>query len=335
MCLHRPQRQSITLCNASGHKKYPQSIADCRPCGRLCFRYDERISALGGETTTRLTRILMTRTTASLAVIALVLLVAPFAYANDWYDYDRYEYDYDYRSYDNSIYHSFNNYDSFNYSYGYPYYTSYDYNYGYNNYGYNNYGYKYDYHRKPTCSISTYRTNGTYPYDDSVTLSWWSSNATSAYLSNVGSVNTSGSQVVYGTHYTTYTLTVSGPGGSTSCSASSPFYDSGSNYHKRYSYQPYNYVTSPVFSYPVYSYPYVSGTVYPTSNYVTLTQVPYTGFDYGIVGNSLYWLGMILLAAFGAYLIVYSRSGMLPRAFVREVAVAARNQARFVKSLIR
>lgn len=274
------------------------------------------------------------------SVVATFIALASFsaAFASDRYDYDHY--DYDYRYYDNSIDHSFNNYDSFNYTYGYPSaryaYGNYDYN-AYYTSGYDNHGYKNDHRRKPTCSITTYRSSGNNPYDGSVTVSWWSSNATSAYLSNVGAVNTSGSQVFNGGRYSNYTLTVSGPGGSTSCSASSPFYDSGSNHHKKYSHGGYNYVASPTFAQPVYSYPYVGSTIYtaaPTT-YVTLTQMPYTGFDLGAVGNSLYWLGMILVAALAAYAIVYSHSGMLPRSFAREVAVAARNQARAVKSLIK
>lgn len=88
---------------------------------------------------------------------------------------------------------------------------------------------------------------------------------------------------------------------------------------------------------PVHSYPYVGSAVYtaaPTT-YVTLTQMPYTGFDFGTFGNSLYWLGIIVVALLGAYAIVYSHSGVLPRNFAREVAVAARNQARVMKSLIK
>ena len=274
------------------------------------------------------------------SVIATVSTLAFFstALASDRYDYDHYEYDYSY--YDNSIDHSFNNYDSYNYTYGYPSaryaYTNNDYN-AYYGSGYNNHGYNNDYRRKPTCSITTYRSSGNNPYDGLVTVSWWSSNATSAYLSNVGSVNTSGSQVFSGGQYSAYTLTVSGPGGTTNCSASSPYFDSGSNHHTKYSHGSYGYLASPTFVNPVHSYPYVGSAVYsaaPTT-YVTLTQMPYTGFDFGTFGNSLYWLGIIVVALLGAYAIVYSHSGVLPRTFAREVAVAARNQARVMKSLIK
>jgi hypothetical protein len=288
----------------------------------------------------------MTRTAYVFPVVALFLFGASFAYASDNRDrYDHDDYDNDYYSYDTSIRHSYNNYDSFNYTYGYPA-TNYSYaypsyNYGsYATYGYDNYGYNSDYRRKPTCSISTMRTSGANPYDNRVTISWWSSNATSAYLSNYGSVNTSGSQTLSGAHYSSYTLTVTGPGGSTTCSASSPYYDSGTKHHGKYSheYGHGGYLSNPTFNYPIHSYPYVSGAVYPTLptyQYVTLTQMPYTGFDLGVVGNSLYWLGMILIAAAGAYLIVYSHSGAMPRAFVREVSAAARNQLRLVRRIVR
>lgn len=290
-----------------------------------------------------MTRIFYIGSSVLLGALFVVLVLFGVANASDHSRYEyRYDSNYDYRSYDNSINRSFNNYDSFNYTYGYPY-SNYSYDYpnytnqnDYNSYydGYQDYGYRQDYNRRPTCSISTYRTSGANPYDGRVTVSWWSSHATSAYLSGVGSVSPSGSQTLYGSYYSTYTLTVSGPGGSTTCSASSPFYDSGSN---RYRHHDYNgYVSSPYFNYPVQTYPYVSGTVYPTAyNYVTLSQVPYTGFDFGLLGNSLYWLAMVLVAAAGAYLIVYSHSGAMPRAFAREVAAAARNQIRFVTTIVR
>jgi hypothetical protein len=240
----------------------------------------------------------MTKAAFAAPLLAALLFGATFAYAdhNNRYDYGSY--------------------DSYYGSYG----------------GYDNYGYRNDYHRKPTCSISTYRTSGANPYDGRVTLTWWSSNATHAYVTGLGTVATAGTQTVYDSSYSSYTLTVSGPGGSTTCSASSPFYDAGSK-HNRYSYN-YGYVSNPAFNYSLYSYPYAAGTVYPT-NYVTLSQVPYTGFDFGTFGNSLYWLAMILLAAAGAYLIVYSHSGTMPRAFAQEVAIAARNQIRLVKTIVR
>ena len=42
---------------------------------------------------------------------------------------------------------------------------------------------------------------------------------------------------------------------------------------------------------------------------VRLTQIPYTGFDFGPLGNSIYWLALGLFAFSLAYLIVYSQTG--------------------------
>src|SRR3989344_618127 len=68
----------------------------------------------------------------------------------------------------------------------------------------------------PSCTISA--NPNSVQYGGSSTLTWNSSNATSATLSSVGTVATNGSHSVlniYGT--TTYTLTVTGPGGSANC----------------------------------------------------------------------------------------------------------------------
>jgi hypothetical protein len=63
-----------------------------------------------------------------------------------------------------------------------------------------------------------------------VSLYWNTSNATSVSISNLGTVNISGSQSVYPYTTTTYTLTAYGNGGSTSCTRtiavqSTPVYD--------------------------------------------------------------------------------------------------------------
>ncbi len=279
----------------------------------------------------------MSRTLTFLAIVAVALLVAPFAYASgshDSYDYDYNYSDVDYRSYDydGSIDHSFNTYDSYNYTYGYPYQSGYAYReYDYSgNYYYNHDSNQYAYNRDPECTISAYDTNGAYN-GGGVTITWTSSYARSANLSGVGSVYTSGSQTFYSPLQSYYTLTVYGPGGSTSCSVSNPRTSQYFGGH----YPGYTYTNTyayPLHTYSAYSYP-SAGYVYPTQ--VQLNQIPYTGFDFGSVGNALYWLAMIFVAAAGAYLIVYSQSGVYPRAFAREVASAARNQMRFVKSLVK
>ena len=69
---------------------------------------------------------------------------------------------------------------------------------------------------------------------------------------------------------------------------------------------------------------------FPTTS-IALSQIPYTGFDAGLLGNAMYWLGMILVAMCGAYLIVYYQGGFPGHTFAREVAQAARNQLRAVR----
>ncbi len=97
-------------------------------------------------------------------------------------------------------------------------------------------------------------------------LTWSSTGATSAWLSDgVGVVAVNGSLAVRPNSSKTYTLTVSGYGGTNTCST---------------------YVT-------------VQGT------YISLSQIPYTGFDFGPLGNALYWLSLLSFAAAGAYLVVY------------------------------
>jgi hypothetical protein len=105
-------------------------------------------------------------------------------------------------------------------------------------------------------------------------LTWSAPNATSAWLSDgIGSVAVNGSLAVRPNLSETYTLTVSGYGGTNTCTT---------------------YVT-------------VAGA-YP---YVSLSQIPYTGFDFGTMGDAIYWLSLLSFAVAGAYLLVYYRGGML------------------------
>src|SRR3989344_1005411 len=134
------------------------------------------------------------------------------------------------------------------------------------------YSYPYTYSATPSCTITASAgANGR------VVLTWYSANATSAYISPaVGSVSPSGSTNIYPYGNSLYTLTVSGAGGSADCQTSAY----------------YNAVATSV-------------SVSSTAPYVALTQIPYTGFDYGPVGNALYWLGILGFAVAAAYLVVY------------------------------
>ncbi len=103
-------------------------------------------------------------------------------------------------------------------------------------------------------------------------LTWSSSGATSAWLSDgIGQVAVQGSLAVRPNSSKTYTLTVSGYNGTNTCST---------------------YVT-------------VNGS------YISLSQIPYTGFDFGILGNTIYWLSLLSFAVAAGYLVVYYKGGML------------------------
>ncbi|RJR12995.1 hypothetical protein C4585_02665 [Candidatus Parcubacteria bacterium] len=131
--------------------------------------------------------------------------------------------------------------------YNYPYQ-----NYPYNYYPYNTYpSYPYNYAR-PTCTITySYGSYHKHGYaNQAIVLSWYSYGATSASISpSVGSTATSGSTTVYPSGSTTYTLTVWGPGGASTCQTT---YYQPANYY----YQPYNYYQQYPYMYYPYQYNY-------------------------------------------------------------------------------
>ena len=141
---------------------------------------------------------------------------------------------------------------------------------------------------RPVCTIYS---SGSY---NQVTLTWSSQNAKTAYISpNVGSVPVNGSRQVYAQGYTTFTLTVTGPGGSETCQTAS-------NYAPSYTVAP---------TYPVAASP---------APYVALSQIPYTGFDYGPVGNAIYWTAILAFAAAAGYLLVYGMPKFAFAGFARK-----------------
>jgi hypothetical protein len=87
----------------------------------------------------------------------------------------------------------------------------------------------------------------------------------------VGNVAPNGSTSLYTYGNTVYTMTVSGQGGSNTCRTQ----------------------------------------VYAPTTSVSLSQIPYTGFDFGTVGNAIYWMSLLALAISGAYLLVYYKGGAL------------------------
>lgn len=122
------------------------------------------------------------------------------------------------------------------------------------------------YQPQPYCTITATTGQG-----GLVTLSWSSTNATTAYISpSIGSVAPYGTTNLYAYGNSVYTMTVSGQGGTNTCTTR---------------------VNTPV------------------APYVSLSQIPYTGFDFGPVGNAIYWAALLSFAVAGAYLIVYFRGG--------------------------
>ncbi len=103
-------------------------------------------------------------------------------------------------------------------------------------------------------------------------LSWTSYGATTAVLSDgIGSVPTNGTIAARPNASTDYILTVYGSAGTTA--------------------------TCNVM---------VNVGGYPS---VSLSQIPYTGFDFGPIGDSIYWAALLAFALASAYLLVYYRGG--------------------------
>jgi hypothetical protein len=76
-----------------------------------------------------------------------------------------------------------------------------------------------DYDTAPNCSISLSHNSSGYQYNQPATLSWnTTGNATSAHINSIGTVSLSGSRTVYPSSGQSYTMTVTGPGGSRTCS---------------------------------------------------------------------------------------------------------------------
>ena len=53
----------------------------------------------------------------------------------------------------------------------------------------------------------------------------------------------------------------------------------------------------------------------PPPPYVSLSQIPYTGFDFGPVGNAMYFAALLAVAAAAAYLLIYFLPGRRTFAF--------------------
>ena len=136
----------------------------------------------------------------------------------------------------------------------------------------------------PSCSITLSNYGSV---SGQATLTWNAYNTNgNPTISGVGSVSNYGTRTVYPYNGQSYTMIVYGQGGNSTCQTSS-----------YYAYTP-----------PVYMPAYTTPTYVPpvaAAPYVALTQIPYTGFDLGPIGNTMYWFGLALFAVAGAYLMIY------------------------------
>ncbi len=202
------------------------------------------------------------------------------------------------------------------------------------------------YNQAPSCwiTISNYNQYN-YNYNQQATLSWGSTNATSAYINpSVGSVSTSGSRSVYQSGNQAYTMTVYNAQGQSATCQTSVYTQPGAisctitanpvniqNGNSSYLSWTSTGATSAYLSdglgnvatngtltvRPETSRNYTltvtgaNGTqtcntyVTVSGSTISLTQIPYTGFDLGPIGNTLYWFAIIAVALAGGYLVVY------------------------------
>ncbi len=209
----------------------------------------------------------------------------------------------------------------------------------------------------PSCwiTLSPYSS-----YNNQSTLSWGSTNATSATISpNIGSVSTSGSRTVYPSSGTVYSMTVYGYNGQsancqtvvnqqpvsctisaspasirdgetsylswTSVGANSAYLSDGLGSVSANGSLGVRPNTSRTYTLTVQDYQGHTSTcqTYVTvSGSISLTQIPYTGFDFGPIGNALYWLSLLSISAAAAYLLIYWKGGMV--AFATGLASSVR-----------
>jgi len=172
--------------------------------------------------------------------------------------------------------------------------------------------------RNPSCWIEA-RPNTVNYYGGEVTFEWESNDAEWAEITDIGVVPTDGSMKVAVQTSKTYTMTVYADGRSSECDTFVNIvgeHRSQGGYNNNYSYQ-----------YPHQGY---------QAPYVLLTQIPYTGFDFGPLGNAIYWMMLIGMAAVAAYLLVF-QSGLRALAsvpVVDDVVRAGRMQYKALQSVI-
>ncbi len=163
-------------------------------------------------------------------------------------------------------------------------------------------------HTAPTCTLNV--SSSKVSRDSQVTLSWDSDGATSATIDQgIGAISLDGSQTVNVPGNTTYTGTfTSDHGESVTCIASVSVNGGGGkclncNDDKKPKDKPKDEPkdrdTDPS--------PKVllSKTITKTGNYISLDQVPYTGFEAGPLLTTFFWLAVLAVSAGFAYVVTY------------------------------
>lgn len=174
--------------------------------------------------------------------------------------------------------------------------------------------------RNPSCWLEV-RPNTVNYYGGQVTFEWESSDADWAEITDIGVVPTDGTMRVNVYEPKTYYMTVYADGRTSECETFVNVVGHVSSQNQNYyGYQQYQYPT-----YPMYQAPYVH-----------LSQIPYTGFDFGPLGNAIYWMMLIGMAVVVAYLLVY-QAGLRALAsvpVVHDVVRAGRMQYSAVREVL-
>lgn len=217
---------------------------------------------------------------------------------------------------------------------------------------------------QPICNI--YANPSSISEGGNTTLSWSSSNATSASIDALGSVSLNGSQTVYPGYSRTYVMTVWGSNGQSNTCTTSVNINTQNNLWCTISVQPqyvsHNGTAQLTWSSVGATNAWISDigsvstngstTVHPNgaktytmtisngydtetctttvnaymggTTYVSLTQIPYTGFDFGVMGNAIYWVLLMSGAVAAGYVLTVYRGGVL--AFVSNPFLASSDE---------
>ncbi|MBP9759843.1 MAG: hypothetical protein KBD24_00555 [Candidatus Pacebacteria bacterium] len=168
----------------------------------------------------------------------------------------------------------------------------------------------------PSCSLTL--SPSSVRKGASATLSWSGSYVTSGSIDQgVGTVNTSGSTAVTPANTTTYTGTFIGTNGTQVSCATTLSITTGGGGKCLNCDDDDKVVTKKTVKKDVTPSIVLAKTITKAGSYITLDQVPYTGFEAGPVATMFFWMTILALSALIAYLftrfqpIAYIRSGLM------------------------